>query len=88
MTGGKCKRCAAKTALTAEQINKMVAQVTSMRGIRLADRAEYERRMAVCRGCESFFEGATCLMCGCVMQVRARLADSRCPAPGGGKWKK
>lgn len=74
-----CKRCASKPSLTDEDIEKMVAQVTSMKGIRLVGGDEFEKRMAVCRKCEKFEYGSTCTMCGCVMQVRARLADGRCP---------
>lgn len=79
----KCKRCEAKTALSPDDIQKMVNEVTSMKGIRLTDTDEYERRFALCRLCEYFMYGSTCSQCGCVMQVRARLADGRCPKK---KW--
>lgn len=82
----KCKRCAAKTVLSDEEITKMVTQVTSMRGVRLVPEKEYERRFSICSRCEHFFYGSTCMLCGCVMQVRARLSDGRCPAPKGGFW--
>ena len=81
-----CKRCAAKPSLTEDDIRKMVEQVTSMKGVRLAADGEYERRMALCAECDRFEYGSTCMVCGCVMQVRARLAESRCPYPGNKKW--
>lgn len=81
-----CKRCASKPKLTEADIEKMVAQVTSMRGIRLVDSDEYERRMKICTACEKFEYGSTCTICGCVMQVRARLSDGRCPFVGGSRW--
>lgn len=81
-----CRRCAAKTSLNGTDIEKMVKEVTSMKGIRLADNAEYERRMRICAECEKFEYGSTCTVCGCVMQVRARLADGRCPYPKNKKW--
>jgi hypothetical protein len=81
-----CKRCASKPKLTQEDIDKMVAQVTSMKGVRLADEGEYEARMRICAACDKFEYGSTCTVCGCVMQVRARLADGRCPYPANKKW--
>ena len=81
-----CKRCGAKPSLTEAEIEKMVQQVTSMKGVRIADAAVYEKRMAKCAVCEKFEYGSTCTVCGCVMQVRARLSESRCPYPGNRKW--
>lgn len=75
----KCKRCAAKTVLTDADIAKMVDEVTSMKGVRLAENGVYEERFAVCSSCDKLLYGSTCGVCGCVMQVRARLSDGRCP---------
>lgn len=74
-----CRRCAAKPSMTEEQIAKAVEQVTSMKGVKLVGEDEYERRFAVCGACDKFEYGTTCMMCGCIVQVRARLADGRCP---------
>jgi hypothetical protein len=48
----------------------------------------YERRLARCFACPSLQYGTTCAYCGCVVQVRAKLKDKTCPAPGGehGFW--
>lgn len=81
-----CKRCQTKTALTQEDIDKMVSQVVNMRGIRLVDDAVYAERMRVCETCGKFEYSSTCVLCGCVMQVRARLNDGTCPYPKGKKW--
>lgn len=80
----KCKKCPSRDA--ADDIAEMVAQVRSMRGIRLVPDAEYARRLGICGGCEKLEDGATCMLCGCVMQVRALLADGKCPYPKGGRW--
>ncbi len=79
----KCKRCAVKTVLDENDIQKMVDEVTGMKGVQLADEAVYEKRFSVCTECEGFMYGSTCSYCGCVMQVRARLSDGRCPKK---KW--
>ncbi|MBQ8301054.1 MAG: hypothetical protein IJX57_03735 [Clostridia bacterium] len=79
----KCKRCGLKTVLSEEDIQKMVDDVTSMKGIRLVSEDVYDKRFAICTDCEMFVYGSTCNSCGCVMQVRARLSDGRCPKK---KW--
>ena len=79
----KCKRCGLKTVLSEADIEKMVNEVKAMRGIRLADDKIYTERFSVCKACENFLYGSTCSVCGCVMQVRARLTDGRCPKK---KW--
>ncbi|MCD8180716.1 MAG: DUF6171 family protein [Firmicutes bacterium] len=80
---GKCKRCGLKTALSESDIQKMVDEVTSMRGIRLVSNEVYSARFSVCAECGSFMYGSTCGVCGCVMQVHARLSDGKCPKK---KW--
>lgn len=82
----KCKRCGLKTALEDEEIGKMVEQVRSMKGVRLVDEDEYARRLGICGECEKLEYGSTCMLCGCVMQVRAMLKDGKCPYPKQRKW--
>ena len=79
----KCKRCGLKTVLSESDINKMVDEVMAMKGVRLADENVYLKRFETCEGCDKLMYGSTCTVCGCVMQVRARLADGRCPKK---KW--
>jgi len=86
MDKGKCKRCGLKTVISGEEIEKMVSEITKMKGIRLVDEETYNKRFEVCKGCEKFEYGSTCALCGCVMQVRARLKDGKCPYPKKKKW--
>jgi ribosomal protein S26 len=79
----KCKRCGLKTVLNEDEINKMVEQVISMKGVRLVDEAVYASRIEICGECDKLEYGSTCMSCGCVMQVRARLRDGKCPLK---KW--
>lgn len=78
-----CKRCGLKTVLSEKDIEKMVSEVTSMKGIRLVNSDTYTTRFGVCSECSYFMYGSTCSICGCVMQVRARLSDGKCPKK---KW--
>lgn len=79
----KCKRCGLKTVLSENDIQKMVDDITSMKGVRLVDTDKYTIRFNVCSECDNFMYGSTCSVCGCVMQVRARLSDGKCPKK---KW--
>ncbi|MCH5213444.1 MAG: hypothetical protein J1G06_10560 [Oscillospiraceae bacterium] len=83
-----CKRCGLKTVLSEEDIQKMVNNVRKMRGIRLVDDDEYNRRLEICRNCGKLEYGSTCALCGCVVQVRAMLQDGRCPYPKKSRWQR
>lgn len=72
--------------LSPKEIEHMVEQVTHMKGIRLVSKECYDKRIGICHTCEKFEYGSTCGLCGCVMQVRARLADGKCPYPKQKKW--
>ncbi len=39
---------------------------------------EYERRLAVCKGCDYLSRG-TCNACGCFVELRAATGRSHCP---------
>ncbi|GGH72269.1 hypothetical protein GCM10008014_58460 [Paenibacillus silvae] len=47
---------------------------------------EYERRLAICLACPDLQYGTTCRHCGCLVQVRAKLAESTCPYPYASQW--
>lgn len=51
-------------------------------GFTTVDDAEYERRLAICRGCPSFdSQPVVCRhpSCGCLLTTKARWASSQCP---------
>ncbi|WP_342553656.1 DUF6171 family protein [Paenibacillus sp. FSL R7-0652] len=47
---------------------------------------EYERRLAICSACPDLQYGTTCRHCGCLVQVRAKIADSTYPYPHASQW--
>ncbi|MGO4532956.1 DUF6171 family protein [Paenibacillus sp. 2TAF8] len=47
---------------------------------------EYERRLVICSACPDLQYGTTCRHCGCLVQVRAKLAESTCPFPFQSQW--
>ena len=74
-----CKRCSLKTVLSEEDIQKAVERVKAMKGVKLVDEESYLKRYSICKSCDKLEYGSTCMMCGCIMQVRARLSDGKCP---------
>lgn len=81
----KCRRCGLKTALEDEDIAKMVESVKRS-GMRLADDAEYARRLAACAQCDRLMYGSTCMVCGAVVQARCLTQRGKCPDPRGARW--
>ena len=72
------KRCGLKTRFFPKTIfKKWIEQVTSMKSVRLVSSDVYENRFDICQNCDDFMYGSTCGVCGCVMQVRARLSDGK-----------
>lgn len=82
-----CKGCSATVRLTPAEAEAAFTRLNMPRN-RIADEAEYGRRMALCLSCEDFEYGTTCRYCGCLMQVRARLAPDGCPHPAGSRWRR
>jgi len=61
----------------------------------LVDKKLYDKRIAVCMGCEQFKKTTQrCDVCGCFMKVKAWMRKNIkgklviCPHPEGNKWEK
>ncbi len=81
--GNSCKQCLLRDMAGKEDV---LAQVTKMRSLMKDDERVsgdvYEKRLSFCKKCENLLE-ATCLKCGCYVEIRALAKASRCP---GKKW--
>ena len=82
-TTGGCKRC-----LLFEMADKddVIAQVEKTRQLlsddeRASDQ-EYKKRLSLCKECDKLID-ATCLKCGCYVEIRALSKEAHCP---GKKW--
>ena len=51
-------------------------------GMKTVDKAEYERRLSICDGCDQR-RGTRCLKCGCRLSLKARGRAFECPM---GRW--
>lgn len=63
-------------------VNALAGFATS--GFKVADKAERERRLGLCYGCEFYrADEGRCVKCGCVMNLKARIYSQHCPIQ---KW--
>jgi hypothetical protein len=74
-----CKGCGASVRLSDAEVRRILTEYFQGRAVSTVDDAEYERRLAICDACDSLQYGTTCRHCGCLVQVRAKLADRDCP---------
>lgn len=42
-----------------------------------------EKRLAICKGCEYYGSYGRCTKCGCILAIKARLPNMKCPVS---KW--
>ena len=80
-----CYRCLIEDlddSKLAEAVKEMIDNISSEFRTPIE---EYDRRLKICRECESLVSG-TCVKCGCYIELRAAGKDQRCPDPKN-KWK-
>lgn len=82
----KCRRCANKTIVSREDIDKAVIQLQNMKGIKLVNDDILNKRISECKECRYFEYNSTCMLCGCLVEIRGRLKDGKCPYPKHNKW--
>lgn len=80
-----CKGCRESVRLSEQDILAMISQVENS-GSKLASDPVYEGRLAQCNDCSNLQYGTTCMVCGCVVRVRAKLLNNSCPHPQGSLW--
>lgn len=73
-----CKGCSADVRVTDEQIRRLISKINPDACV--TDEL-YEKRLAACGACASMAYDTTCMHCGCLVQVRAKLKDKGCPHP-------
>jgi len=81
-----CKGCSVSVRLSPDEIKKLFGETLRVKNVKTVTEEEYKRRLALCRSCASLQYGTTCLHCGCIVEIRAKLAASHCPYPYDPKW--
>lgn len=86
-----CKSCTENVKTDArisiDQINAALDRLSSSKSVKLVDDEVYRYRLSKCQDCKHLEFGYTCLQCGCIVQIRAKLVDAFCPFPKNNKWK-
>ena len=72
-----CKRCLLREMAEAD-IKKIEKYKQAIKEEDRVAKEEYERRLSVCKECESLTDG-TCFACGCYVELRALSPMSHCP---------
>lgn len=81
-----CKGCSATVHISEEKIDKALAVLNKSKNTKFVDEETYKFRLNQCKSCQYFEYGTTCLKCGCVVQIRAKLANASCPYVKEPKW--
>ncbi|MCC7494642.1 MAG: hypothetical protein IT204_19950 [Fimbriimonadaceae bacterium] len=76
-----CPGCGAQVRLPAREVERLLQQYLATHPGPLAAPLVAQSRLAICAACEQRLYGTTCRHCGCLVEIRARLQDQRCPAP-------
>jgi len=82
----ECEGCRATVRLRRRDVDRIIREYLRDHPGTLAAEAVYQERLASCRACADLEYGTTCRHCGCLVELRARLADKRCPRPGRPAW--
>ncbi|WP_055107353.1 DUF6171 family protein [Paenibacillus ihumii] len=85
MTASSCKGCREEYKVTEEQIQRILAS-PAFAPERCVPDEIYAQRLELCRACPKLQGGTTCLACGCIIPVVAKLKERECPLPGQRKW--
>lgn len=86
MSDSNCKGCRASVRVSEESIKKLLSELLQDGTLTLVTDEEYDRRLAICRNCENLNYSTTCRFCGCIVQLRAKLAEKHCAKPGNETW--
>ncbi|MFC7749190.1 hypothetical protein ACFQWB_04440 [Paenibacillus thermoaerophilus] len=79
-----CRGCGPEWPLTEADVARMLGKLGSR--VACVPDEVYRRRLAACGDCSSLLHGHTCAHCGCIVAVRAKLADRGCPHPASSRW--
>lgn len=91
METADCKSCKqsvkANRGITQTEIDEAIAKLVKSKRIRTVDDKTYEERLSKCSNCEYLDLGTTCMQCGCIVQIRAKLLEMTCPYPRNNMWR-
>lgn len=81
-----CKGCLASVRTSEDEIKQAIEKLARLKGMKFVDDTVYQKRLDFCRACRYLEYDTTCLQCGCIVQIKAKLPASYCPFPKDRKW--
>lgn len=91
MVESRCKSCSenvrVKERISQDEIDQAIDKLARSKNIQLVNDEVYEFRLSQCSDCKYLEFGTTCLKCGCIVQIRAKLKDAQCPLSKQKRWK-
>ena len=79
-----CRRCLTIDMDEKEYFENLHAYIANLDEELKVDQPLYNKRLALCKGCELLADGM-CRGCGCYVELRAVMKKNACPY---GKWQK
>lgn len=76
-----CKSCQTTVHLAPGEVQRLLTQYLASHPQPLADAATAAHRLRTCASCPDLTYGTTCRHCGCLVEIRTKLATHSCPAP-------
>lgn len=86
MTEPPCKGCRASVRLAPDSIRRLLGEYLAERPQPTVGETVVAARLRICRTCPDLLYDTTCKHCGCLVEIRARLAAACCPHPGRPRW--
>lgn len=77
MNESDCIDCGRNEAVTDESVERMKLRIAQSSDFHKVSQAVYEQRIQACRACPNY-AARICGQCGCVMEIMAMLANTRC----------
>ena len=73
----QCKKCLLQEAGENNSYNQLMEYIASIDDSLKVSESVYNKRLSACRKCDMLISGM-CLKCGCYVELRAALKDSKC----------
>jgi hypothetical protein len=74
-----CRGCTATVRLAPGEVQRLlVSYLADHSSAALVDEVTYSQRLKACDTCADLVYGTTCRHCGCLVAVRAKLAEKGC----------
>jgi hypothetical protein len=81
-----CRDCSETVEVSPDKIQQMLQILVKSRKVELADEETSRNRLAQCTICPAYALGGTCMYCGCLVEIRTKIAGQHCPYPLKPKW--